>query len=396
MKVLHVIPSVSERSGGPGQAIIPMCGSLAAKGIDVLLASTDDDLPAPNRPGGPKRGAITRYKNLSAIFFPIQLGASFKYSRPFAQWLDEHVSDYDLVHIHAIFNHSSIAAAHACRVKAIPYIVRPLGTLDPWSMKQKSLRKKVFWNAGVKTMLTGAAAIHYTTNGEQQAVETSLGLNHGVVVPLGVEKPTTPGRDAVVKLAASFPVLLDHPYVLVLSRLHPKKALEVLVEAFVSLTKRQEFRTWRLVLAGEGPADYVASLKRLVDEHDATGFVIFPGWLEGEYKEAALRNASLLALPSYQENFGLCVMESLACGVPVLISPHVNLAPEILEAQAGWIAAVDKDSLEAALSQALSSDVELQRRGEAGLKLSTCFDWPVVAAKLTELYVSVLQTDREV
>jgi len=389
--VLHVIPSVSERSGGPGQAIIPMCGSLAAKGIEVLLASTDDDLPPQNRPGGPKRGAITRYKNLPAIFFPIQLGASFKYSRPFAQWLNEHVSDYELVHIHAIFNHSSIAAARACRAKAIPYVVRPLGTLDPWSMKQKSLRKKVFWNAGVKAMLTSAAAIHYTTQGEQQAVESSLGLNHGVVVPLGVEKPKTPGPEAVMQLASRFPALLDHPYVLVLSRLHPKKALEVLVEAFVSLIKRQEFRNWRLVLAGEGPAEYVASLKRLVREHGAPESVIFPGWLEGEYKEAALRNASLLALPSYHENFGLCVMESLACGVPVLISPHVNLAPEILGAQAGWIATVDKDSLEAALSEALRSDAELRRRGEAGLRLASSFDWSVVATTLQELYASVLQ-----
>jgi len=135
----------------------------------------------------------------------------------------------------------------------------------------------------------------------------------------------------------------------------------------------------------------VASLKRLVHEHDAPESVIFPGWLEGEYKEAALRNASLLALPSYHENFGLCVMESLACGVPVLISPHVNLAPEILEAQAGWIAAVDKDSLEAALGQALRSEAELRRRGEAGLKLATSFDWSVVANKLAELYMSVLQ-----
>jgi glycosyltransferase involved in cell wall biosynthesis len=391
MKVLHIIPSVSERSGGPGQAIIPMCGSLTAKGIDVLLASTDDDLPSQNRPGAPKRGAITRYKNLPAIFFPIQLGTSFKYSRPFALWLGEHVSDYDLVHIHAIFNHSSIAAARACREKRIPYIVRPLGTLDPWSMKQKSLRKRLFWKAGVKSMLTSAAAIQYTTKGEQDAVESSLGLNHGVVVPLGVEKPTTPGPEAVMKLGARLPALLDHPYVLVLSRLHPKKALEVLVEAFVSLIKHQEFRNWRLVLAGDGPADYVASLKRLVDEHNASGLVIFPGWLEGEYKETALRNASLLALPSYHENFGLCVMESLACGVPVLISPHVNLAPEILEAQAGWIAAVDRDSLEAALSQALSSDPELKRRGDAGQRLASSFDWPVVAAKLIELYSSVLQ-----
>ena len=84
-------------------------------------------------------------------------------------------------------------------------------------------------------------------------------------------------------------------------------------------------------------------------------------------------------------------MESLACGVPVLISPHVNLAPQILEAQAGWIAAVDRDSLETALSQALKSEAELRRRGEAGLRLANSFGRPVVATLLTDLYVSVLQ-----
>jgi len=381
---------VSERSGGPGQAIVPLCSALSAQGVEVLLASTDADLPAPNMPGGPKRGAVTRYKNLPAIFFPIQLGASFKYSRPFATWLEEHVSDYDLVHIHAIFNHCSIAAARACSKKGVPYIVRPLGTLDPWSMKQKSFKKKLFWKAGVKTMLTKAAAIHYTTKGEREAVENSLGLNHGVIVPLGVNAPTTPDTDAVEKLAARFPALLDHPYVLVLSRLHPKKALEVLIEAFVSLSRRPEFRNWRLVLAGEGPADYVASLNRIVEEQNAAEFVVFPGWLDGEHKEAALRNASLLALTSYQENFGLCVMEALACGVPVLLSPHVNLAPEVAAAGAGWIVPVNKEQIEKALAEALSSDSERARRGEAGRILANEYSWESIASQLSEMYFGIV------
>lgn len=389
MKVLHVIPSVSERSGGPGQAIIPMCGSLSAQGIEVLLAATDDGLPEQNTPGGPKRGAVTRYKNLPAIFFPVQLGASFKYSRPFAVWLDEHVADYDVVHIHAIFNHACLAAARACSKKGVPYIVRPLGTLDPWSMNQKSFKKKLFWKAGVKTMLTGAAAIHYTTEGEQKAVENSLGLNHGVVVPLGVEKPKTPASDAVAKLAERFPDLLDHPYVLVLSRLHPKKALDVLINAFVSLTKRAEFRQWRLVLAGEGPDDYVASLKRMVTERDADDLVIFPGWLEGEHKEAALRNASLLALASQQENFGLCVMEALAAGVPVLLSPEVNLADAVDAAGAGWIANVDTKDLEAKLAEALGSELERAKRGAAGRNFSDGYSWENIGSQLKEMYGSV-------
>ena len=392
MKVLHVIPSISEYSGGPGQAIIPMCQALRDKGVDVLLATTDAGMVGKGQRARGKGSS----KEVPTIFFPAQLGQSLKYSRPFAKWLDESVSEFDVVHIHAVFNHACMAAARACCKSGVPYIVRPLGTLDPWSMKQKSLRKRVSWHAGIKTMLTNAAAIQYTTRGEQQAVEESLSLNHGVVVPLGVEMKSIQ-RSAMAKhLSDQFPALEDRPYVLVLSRLHPKKALEVLLEAFLSLVKRAEFQDWRLLLAGEGPADYVALLKQMVAEHVAGDFVVFPGWLNGEKKEAVLRDASLLALPSLHENFGLCVMESLAHGVPVLISPYVNLAPEIEAASAGWIAEVNEAAIEQALAAAFSSKAERLTRGGNGKQLALNYAWPNIANQLHRLYGEIIPKADEV
>ena len=103
-------------------------------------------------------------------------------------------------------------------------------------------------------------------------------------------------------------------------------------------------------------------------------------------------NASLLALPSHHENFGLCVMESLACGVPVLISPHVNLAPDIQAADAGWVAAVRRESVEVALAEALGSDGERRRRGEAGRSLARDYAWPIIAGRLCDAYRAVLTT----
>ena len=392
MKVLHVIPSISERSGGPGQAIIPMCRALRELGVDVLLATTDAGMVGK----GQEAKGQGYWKDVPTIFFPAQLGRSLKYSRPFAQWLDENVSEFDVVHIHAVFNHACVAAARACRKQGVPYIVRPLGTLDPWSMKQKSLRKKVSWHAGIKTMLINAAAIQYTTRGEQQAVEESLSLNHGVVVPLGVETKSIQKSAMGKPLSDQFPALQDCPYVLVLSRLHPKKALEVLLEAFLSLVKHAEFQDWRLVLAGEGPGDYVALLKKMVAEQAAGDFVVFPGWLNGETKAAALRDASLSALPSHHENFGLCVMESLACGVPVLISPHVNLAPEIEVASAGWIAEVNVAAIEQALAAALSSKDERLARGGNGKQLALNYAWPNIASQLRQVYSEIIPKVEEV
>ncbi|SRR6266545_75845 len=389
MKVLHVIPSISVQDGGPSQAILPMCRALREQGVDLLLATTNDGSSVENGTEL-QYGQIGNYKGQPTIFFPSQIGASFKYSRPFAQWLNNNVAKYDLVHIHAVFNHACIAAARACRRHDVPYIVRPLGTLDPWSMTQKNWRKKIFWHGGIKRMLNSAAAVQYTAKAEQEATEGLLGLNHGVVVPLGVDAQLTSEAVSAQLLSQKFPSLVRDPYVLVLSRLFPTKGLDVLLQAFLSLLKQSEFEKWHLVLAGEGPSEYVARLKRLAQEANASDHVLFSGWLHGETKNVVLRNASLLALPSYHENFGLCVVEAMACGVPVLVSPHVNLAPEVQAAGAGWVVAVDGNSLEAALAGAMASEEERLRRGEAGRLLSARYTWPAIAGMLSDVYRGVL------
>jgi glycosyltransferase involved in cell wall biosynthesis len=372
MRILHVIPSVAERSGGPATAIIPMCRALMQQGIEVLLVSTDAGLTQKNG---------EEYKGVPAKLFPSEFGESFKYSRPLASWLGANVQRFDVVHVHAVFNHSSVVATRACRRSGVPYVIRPLGTLDPWSMSQKSLRKRLFWQTVGKGMLQSAAAVHYTSEAEKLSTERLTGLNHGRVVPLGIEKASATTRE---KLAQHFPDLAQYPYVLVLSRLHPKKGLGVLIDAFPA----QQFSAWRLVLAGDGPPDYVAKLKSKASQCER---ILFPGWVGGEQKDALLGCASLLALPSHQENFGLCVMEAMSHAVPVLVSPDVNLAPEIVTANAGWVAAIDEESLTAKLTEALSDEAERAKRGRAGQQLSLLYSWENAAKRLVQLYEQVLQ-----
>jgi len=373
MRVLHVIPSVSERSGGPATAIIPMCRALMREGVEVFLVTTDAGLPEK------RNGDAFEYKGVPARLFPSQLGESFKYSRPMASWLTTNIRNFDLAHIHAVFNHSSVAAARACRDAGVPYVIRPLGTLDPWSMTQKSLRKRLFWQVSGKAMLQRAAFVHYTSDAEKLSTEGRMGLNHGKVIALGIETST-----ATNNLADHFPELARDPYVLVLSRLHPKKGLDVLIDAFQSL----ETQHWRLVIAGDGPREYVSRLKSKVKGDR----ILFTGWLEGERKEAVLGGASLLVLPSHQENFGLCVMEALAHSVPVLVSPNVNLATEIAAHNAGWVATIDKDALAAKLAEALRDKEELARRGRAGRQLSQKYSWENAARSLVTFYREVLTT----
>jgi len=392
MRILHVIPSVSERSGGPGQAIFPMCRALAQHGIEVLLISTDHGLReegvsvALSHSGKPMEFT---HKGVPAIFFPTQWGDSFKYSGSLARWLEHNVSAFDVVHIHAVFNHACIAAARACRRHHVPYIIRPLGTLASWSLRQKSLRKALFWHTLGRPMLTNAGALHCTAQEERIAAQQELGLSNGRVVPLGIEAGLFESAERNDRFPFEHPDLKHNPYVLVLSRLHPKKGLDIFLQAFLPLSRQNGFANWRLVLAGEGPGDYVAKLKTMVREAGAEDVVLFPGWLDGEMKASALNHAALLALPSHHENFGLCVMESLACGVPVLVSPHVNLANEIETARAGWIAPVDSEALQRALAEIFMSPDERQKRGEAGRQLAAKFDWAVISQSLIEIYSEV-------
>jgi glycosyltransferase involved in cell wall biosynthesis len=381
LKILHVIPSVAPRYGGPSQAVFTTCRALQDQGATVLIATTNADgsgeLPV-------ALGEEINYQGAPTIFFDRQWSEALKYSRPLALWLDRNVKNFDLAHIHAVFSHACVAAARACRKNGVPYLVRPLGTLDPWSLKQKSVRKRLFWHSGVKQMLSGAAAIHYTSDEERRLAEAGLGLSGGVVVPNGLDLSFVDRRAKPFDAPQS--EIGGTPYVLALSRIHPKKGFELLIESFAALKKSGLFGPWRLVFAGDGDAGYVNQLKALARRSGLNGDALFVGWLEGDRKYAALKDASLLAMPSYQENFGISLIEAMACGVPVLVSPHVNLAPEIEKAGAGWVAALREDELANALADALGNEQERRRRGNNGRDLAGGYAAAEVATKLIDLY----------
>jgi glycosyltransferase involved in cell wall biosynthesis len=385
MRVLHVIPAVAARYGGPSQAIVGMGRALCQHGVQVLIATTDADgsgrLPV-------QHGVEVTWQGVPAIFFTRQWTEAFKYSRPLAVWLNRQVGAFDVVHIHAVFSHACIAAAQAARKASVPYVVRPLGTLDPWSLRQKPIRKRVLWYTHVRRMLDGAAAIHFTTAAEQRLAQQPLGLARGTVIPLGVDDSLFSDAQASASRQEA------DPFVLVLGRLHPKKRLESLFEVFLEVTSQPAFRHWRLVVVGDGQAEYVATLRNIVSQLGGDQRVVFAGWLDGADKRSVLQRAALLALPSQQENFGLVVAEALACGTPVLISEHVNLADDVSAAGAGWVVPLERAALRESLGDALADDDERQRRGAAGRALARAqFTWPAVARHLTEMYSSAARAN---
>jgi glycosyltransferase involved in cell wall biosynthesis len=385
VRILHVIPAVASRYGGPSTAIGPMCGALADLGLAPMIVATDADgashLPLP-------LGTPTEWQGVPALFFRKDFSESYKYSRSLAAWLEDHVRDFDIVHAHALLSHAPLAAAGACRRHGVPYIVRPLGTIARWSLGRKSWRKRALLALGGRRTLRDAAAIHYTSVEEKIDAEEMFGLRGGVVIPLGID----PGLIAAPVATAA--EREQDRIVLVVSRIHPKKNLEALIEAFVAA--RRERPGWRLAIAGDGDPAYVRSLQRLVVSHGANEHVTFAGWIDGAAKRALVRKASVFALASQHENFGISVVEALAAGVPAFLSRQVHLAAAVEEAGAGWVVGSDVGSLRSGLVAALGNPAERESKGRAARELARQFTWPIVGAELRQLYrrIAVTATSR--
>jgi len=384
VNVLHAIPAIADRYGGPSRVVLGMCRALQERGVNPLIATTDAD--------GAGRLAVETgrpisYEGSQVIFFRRQFSEAFKYSRPLHRWLESNVARFDLVQIHAVFSHSSLAAARACLRQRVPYVVRPLGSLDCWSLTRKRLRKRLLWHLGVAEMVGNAAAMHYTSAEERRQSEIAVGSTPSVVIPLAVDDQLLNAKVARGEFRRRYPPIGDQPYVLALGRIHPVKGLELLLDSFLDAAREEEFKRWRLVIAGDGDAKYVENLKRRVQQRGSADRVLFTGWLEGAKKLEALRDAALFALPSLHENFGLSVAEALAFGVPVLISSSVGLAGHVESAAAGWVAELDRTSFRASLVEALREDGERSIRGAAARRLAeSSFTWSAVSSQLIRFY----------
>ena len=372
--IVHVIPSVAARYGGPSAAVVGMGRAIREAGADVLIVTTDAD--GPGRLDVPL-GTLTTFEGLPAIFFRRQATEAFKWSAPLASWLRAHVAEHDVVHAHAVFSHAPIAAARACRAAGVPYIVRPLGTLDPWSVDRKAWRKRTLLRLGARDALAGAAVMHYTTREEQRLAERGFpDLPPGVVIPLGIDDrcfAVTPSRSPA------------SPYALVLSRLDAKKRIEWIIDAWHHL-QTDGLGDWQLVIAGDGHESYVEALRQRAAAGPAAGRIAFKGWVAGDDKLALLRDAGVFVVASHQENFGVAMVEGMAAGVAPVVTPGVNLAQDLEAAGAGWRVEETPAALADGLRRAMRDEAERRERGRRARAFAEQFRWPAVGRQLQDLY----------
>jgi glycosyltransferase involved in cell wall biosynthesis len=362
-----------------------ICHELNRRGHHAVIYTTNCDgdggLDVP-------LGLPIEMRGVEVSYFSVRYGNYYKMSIPLARALKRNIDRYDLVHIHALYQFPSSAAAHYCRKYGIPYIVQPHGSMDPYLYRRHPLRKRLYEALVERRSLASAAAVHFTTEEEMRLAQASGLRFQGVVAPLGVEIEQELGA-APEAANAIWPQLTERKVVLFLSRINFKKGMDILARAFGEALRA--FSDAHLVIAGPGDGAYSAQVRRWLADEGALDAVTFAGMVRGSSKAALLSRADIFVLPSYSENFGIAIVEAMAAGLPVVISNRVNIWRDIDAASAGIVVNPDIDETAKAIIALLTNPSEAKEMGARGRRLAhEKFSWRAAGDRIVRMYEQVI------
>jgi len=355
MRILNLINSAAPAGGGPIESIKQAWRVLSPRGHTFDLACLDrptadwlNELPLTAQALGP-------------AFTP------FRYAPRGIPWLLQHAERYDCIIVHGTWLFPSFSAWITWRKTQVPYFIYVHGLLDP-ALKRlfplKHFKKTLQWRLVEHRVVRDAAGMIFTGTVERDAARVCFSPYQAkeLIVPYCVGEPPERDVKAVDRLFQAFPELARKRLVLFMSRLHPKKGCDLLIRAFAETCSQDP--SLHLVIAGPDSIGWRAALEHLVESLGVKSRVTWTGMLLGELKWAALQAADVLVLPTHQENFGIILVEALACGTPVLTTRRTNLWSHIVEERAGLVGEDDLESVTEVLSTwcALSGEARLAFR----------------------------------
>ncbi|HEY9302035.1 MAG TPA: hormogonium polysaccharide biosynthesis glycosyltransferase HpsP [Phormidium sp.] len=405
MRILQIIPSISLVYGGPSQMVLGLSDALASRGIELTIITTDSNGDIGQHPLDVPLNQPIQQNGYQIIYFRCYPWRRYKFSFSLLQWLNENARQFDLAHLHALFSPVTTLAATIARYHHLPYIIRPCGMLDPADLQKKKRLKQIYATLLERPNLAGAAAIHFTSKEEAKISERfGLGYTGKMPVPQDLDftgKMPVP-RDLVIPLgvtAGLFPKRLREskvPIILFMSRIEPKKGLDLLIPALESILGSGI--DFHFILAGSNPqdADYETQIKVQIHNSSLTKYTTITGFVSGDLKAELLTKADLFVLPSYYENFGIAVAEAMAVGVPVVISDRIHIAEDIQQAEAGWVGPLEVGAIANSIKSALLNPQERQRRGLNGKEYAkNHYNWEAIAQQTIDAYQQILSSIAE-
>lgn len=384
MKILTFITSISLKGGGPSRSVPVLVKGLAEAGLNItLMTIRSDDMNT-----HALEGTSAKFKVLESSVSAHEL-EDFILSEKF-----------DLIQMQSMWSTSYHRVAQIARKHNIPYLITPRGMLEPWSLSQKKWKKKLALMLYQMKDLQKAACIFATAEMEAKHVR-ELGVKSAIsVIPNGIETDGYACRTSMAGVKKQ---------ILFLSRMHVKKGIELLMEAFAHFHK--DFSDWSLVIVGNGEADYIESLKQKVKNLELEDCIQILTPVFGEAKTKLYQESSLFCLPSYSENFGMVIAEAMSCGLPVITTngtpwqllngdcTTMGASLDMLgdDKRTGWCIDLSVENLECTLREAMTMDpTALYEMGQRGSRMiNENFNYRSVAQKTKRLYEWIVNGGKE-
>ena len=333
MNILRVIPSMKPESGGICQNLRNSDSVLKELGVTSEILSFD----------APQQDFLKQDTCIIHAIGPAK--GPYGYCPGLKIWMQVHLDRFDAVIIDGLWQHHSFGTIRAFldhRKRSsgnLKMYVMPHGMLDPYfqrakSRRLKALRNYAFWKLVEHRVINEADGVLFTCQTELELARIPFAPYRPKMernVGYGILNPPKTSVQQKLAFYEKCPAVRDKPYWLFLGRIHPKKGIDLLINAYISL-KREHPELPDLVVAGPGLETAFGAALLKSSSHST---IHFPGMLKAAAKWGAFYNCETFILPSHQENFGIAVVEALACGKPVLISNQVNIFKEIVDAGAG-------------------------------------------------------------
>ena len=358
MRIIYTTASLDPAAGGPARSVPQLALAMARWGHEVALWADEGSA----LPDGVESGGIDlltgNFADALANFGPV-----------------------DIVHDNGLWLPCHQAVAQVCQQQGIKRVVATRGMLEPWALEHKKWKKRLAWWLYQRRNLRGAAGLHATADQEKLQLQ-SLGLTAPILIAAnGVNIPSFEDFTPVKKLATKTALFLG--------RVHSIKGLPMLVQAWSVLKPKG----WRMQIVGPDEDGHRTEIEALVNKAGLADCWSFQDSYEGDAKWQAMRDADLFVLPSFSENFGIVVAESLACGTPVITTTGTPWQG-LLEQNCGWWVKPEAAEIQAALAEATQqADTERSAMGQRGRSwVVQEFGWEKIAGEVEGFYQEILAT----
>jgi len=375
MKIAQATPYTTIKQGGPSTMVPQLCERLMTKNVQVKVTTQCWE----------RQESIQWPQGLSVDFAKTTDESTLRYSKELKSLLRHNIAACDLVHSHGLWAHLSYLAPQLSRALHKPHIVTPHGMMESWILASSPLKKKLARAFFQDKSLAQAACIHALCVPEASDLRASGFCNPIAVIPNGIRLENLATLPPKETLSEEYPEIKDKKVLLFLSRIHPKKGLLHLAEAWGTLAK--DFPDWHFVIAGPDEVGQQSEIERVLDSQGVSDRTTFTGALKGDRKLAVLAAADVFALPSFSEGFSMAILEALACRIPVVLTAGCNF-PESVAAGAAIEVKPDAKSTQDGLRQLLEmTDEERQDMGTKGRNLvAKDYTWDHIAEQLIEVY----------